>query len=162
TVVATFSANAGTQVLFQQDSSYGSYYYARLQVFGPSNETVAYVYLGNDQFVILPRSGMYAIKMAIDPGYSTVAPYRFQLRDVASLPVMDPSGPTTVPPHVTNDVGSNYQIQGNPGDQVWLDSIPPDNYNDLIFNTNLQVSAYDPSLAEGVLPNTYLNTSAPM
>ncbi len=150
-IVATFTANAGTRILFEggADTQFSDYVY--LRVLGPSGESIADLAPSGSRFLFLPRSGTYTLQAHGDPyTLNTPTRYRFRLQQVGDLPILEPGTLQTISPSSEADLGVAFQVQGA-GKKVWVDLIQPDDHNELIFNNPPKVfsTTFDVARADG-------------
>ncbi|MCA9124295.1 MAG: hypothetical protein KDB11_29165, partial [Planctomycetales bacterium] len=144
--VATFAGNAGSRILYEAGFTTESSYIS-LHLLGPSGELIAVLPAANSSFVMLPRSGTYTAQVHGQFGpLEQPARYRFRFRQLAELPTLEQGTLQTISPGSEADLGMRFQVRGA-GRQVWVDLIPPDDFNELLPFNQPSVYSYTNSFS---------------
>lgn len=129
-IVATFSGNAGQQILFRQTGFYDPYRSDCVQIAGPSGSIIATAPTDGDLNLVLPDSGVYSVRVVgrNSPFFGTV-PYAFILEKYSSITRMNPGTTYPFPSPSPRGIFETFAFEATAGQELTIDMIWPDSFN---------------------------------
>jgi RHS repeat-associated protein len=144
-VVATFSGNAGQQILFRQTWGYDPYRKDSVEIVGPLGDVIARSQISGDFSIVLPDSGQYTARVVgRNSPFTGTVPYAFILAKYTSITQMNPGTIYSVP--ALNSLGffAPFTFEATAGQEITIDMIWPDSFDGSMPNSPVSLYIESP------------------